>query len=211
MEMVEEKSLSMLAHEIKNPLCICNGYLSMIEDIDEKTNNYLNIIKSEINRSLTILSEFSKSSSIGVINLLDLYKDLESTLNDLFIKNNSKLVFLDIDNLYVYGNYNKLKQAFINILKNSIESKDKDNLLVCIKTLEGKDNYIISITDNGCGMEKYEINNINKMFYTTKVNGTGLGIHFVRKVVEEFNGEFEITSKKGYGTKIRIILPKEKV
>ena len=207
----DNNMISMLAHEVKNPLCICNGYLSMIDDIDIETNNYLKIIKEEINRSLMILSEFSKNNySNEIIDLNTLYNDLYRTLNKLFEKNNSKLVFLDNDHLYIKGNYNRLKQAFINILKNSIESKDKDNLLVVVKTLEGKDNYIITITDNGCGMDMYELKNFNKQYYTTKVDGTGLGMPYINKVIEELSGRIEYSSKKGKGTKVKIIIPKEK-
>ena len=60
-------------------------------------------------------------------------------------------------------------------------------------------------------MNSYELQNMGNKFYTTKEKGTGLGIPFIKKTIEEHRGKLEIYSKKGRGTKIKIILPKEKV
>ncbi|MBR2678108.1 MAG: HAMP domain-containing histidine kinase [Bacilli bacterium] len=213
MNTIVKDNISLLAHEIKNPLTICNGYLSMINNEDQKTRNtYLEIIKEEINRSLLILSEFSKNNTLNleIIDLTCLFKDIKDTLNDLFLNNDAEIIILDEDELLVEADYDKLKQVFINILKNSLEAKNNNKLLVVIKTLEGKDYYIITIVDNGIGMDNYELNNIGKERYTTKINGTGLGISFIKEIIEGHHGKVEYNSKKGIGTQVKIILPKEK-
>ena len=212
--LTKENNYSLLAHEIKNPLAVCNGYLSILNDKDYQTrSNYINIIKEEINRSLLILSEFSKNNTLlnmEVIDLNCLFKDIKNTLNDLFLENNAEIILLDGDELLIKADYEKLKQVFINILKNALEAKSNNKLLVVIKTLEGKDYYIISIVDNGIGMTKEDLNNITKKYYTTKVFGTGLGIPYIKDIIEKHHGIIEYQSRKDIGTKIKIILPKEK-
>ena len=213
MNTLVKDNISLLAHEIKNPLTICNGYLSMLNDKDIQTrNNYIEIIKEEINRSLVILSEFSKNNSINkeIIDLVCLFNDIKRTLNDLFIENNGELIILDDDELLVEADYNKLKQVFINILKNAIEARGEGKLLVVIKTLEVKDYYIITVIDNGIGMTTEELNNISNKYYTTKVNGTGLGIPYIKDIIERHQGSIEYSSKKNIGTQVKIIIPKEK-
>lgn len=214
MNTLVKDNISVLAHEIKNPLTICNGYLNMLNDKDFNTrNNYIEIIKEEINRSLLILSDFSKGNNVlnkEVIDLTCLFDDIKRTLNDLFLDNEGELILLDDDELLIEADYNKLKQVFINILKNAIEAKGNSKLLVVIKTLEGKDYYIITIVDNGIGMSSEELNNISKKYYTTKINGTGLGVPYIKDIIEKHRGNIEYKSRKGIGTQVKIILPKEK-
>lgn len=213
MNTLVKDNISMLAHEIKNPLAICNGYLSMLNDKDSQTrNNYIEIIKEEINRSLLILSEFSKNNSLNkeVIDLTFLFEDIKKTLNELFLNSGGELILLDSDELYIEADYNKLKQVFINVLKNCIEAKGNSKLLVVIKTLEGKDYYVVTITDNGIGMTSDELNNIGKEYYTTKLEGTGLGIPYIEDVVRKHHGWVEYKSLKDIGTQVKVILPKEK-
>lgn len=204
-------TVKVLAHEIKNPLTICNGYLDMLNNKDLQTRNtYLKIIKEEIKRSLLILSEFSDSLNKEIIDLTYLFEDIKKTLNDLFLENNAEIILLDEDELLVEVDYEKLKQVFINILKNALEAKSNNKLLVVIKTLEGKDYYIITVIDNGIGMTKEELNNITKKYYTTKINGTGLGIPYIEDIIKKHQGMVEFHSRKDIGTEVKIILPKEK-
>ena len=74
-----------------------------------------------------------------------------------------------------------------------------------VKKNKGK--YIITIKDNGVGMDKETSKKIGTAFYTTKKNGTGLGVCFSREIVEKHNGTIEYFSKQGKGTMVKIILP----
>ena len=206
-------SISKLAHELKNPLSVCNGYLDMIDIKDiSKTKMYFSIIKDEIKRSLLIINDFSMLGKLKNIEKeeIDLYLLLEeiySTLNSFYVKNNAYLTLPKEREIYISADYNKLKQVFINILKNCLESKDKDNLYVDIKLRKIKDNIKITITDNGCGMTKEELDHIEDNFYTTKTNGTGLGIPYCKEIINYHNGKILYKSIKNKGTIISIILP----
>ena len=141
------------AHEVKNPLAVCSGYLEMINKCSEKDRKiYLEIVQEEIKRSLKIISDYSnynKGIEKEELDLTLLYEDINNTLNNLLKKNDSEIIFLDDDELYINGDYNKLKQVFVNILKNSYEAKSNNKLLIVVKTKENKNNYVVN-PNNSC-------------------------------------------------------------
>ena len=69
------------------------------------------------------------------------------------------------------------------------------------------DNYVISIADNGSGIDEKDIPRIFEPYYTTKANGTGLGMTMAYKIIKEFNGDIQVESHKNEGTKISILIP----
>ena len=174
-------SLFKLTHEIKNPIAVCKGYLNMID---------LKVDK----------------------NIMDVNYLLEDTLRSMGSLFNSKNILTKFkigdDEVFINGDYNRLKQVLVNIIKNSIESKKEDEKLkLTITTNQEKNNYRITIKDNGIGMDKEELNNIGKAFYTTKVKGTGLGVMLSKEIIELHDGNLIYTSNKNEGTCVDIILP----
>lgn len=204
--------ISKLTHELKNPLSVCNGYLEMIKNSDEESKEkYLQIIKSEIKRSLNILSNYSnKKLNIEKIDLIELCKDIKDLFDLYFLKHNTKLSILNSEKIYIEGDYNKLKQVLINIIKNSYEAKKYNNkLLITIKTISLKNKVKIIIRDNGCGMNDNELQRIYDNYYTTKENGNGIGIPYIKEIINLHNGIVKYYSKKNIGTKVIIELPKK--
>lgn len=206
-------SIFKLNHELKNPLAVCSGYLEMISEAEEhKKEQYLNIIGDEIKRSLTIINDFS---SLGKIKKLDkeeldlalLFEDVQNILNPLYEENNGKIIIPNIDELYICADYNRLKQVLVNIIKNSLEAKNKNTINVNIRIKKIKDNYRITITDNGKGMTKNELSHIHEMFYTTKPNGSGIGIPYNKEIIDLHKGDISYKSQKAKGTTVTITLP----
>ena len=111
------------------------------------------------------------------------------------------------DEIYINGDYDRLKQVFINLIKNGIESFDGKKGKLEINTKENNKEVIISIIDNGCGMDEDILKNINEMFYTTKKNGTGLGTSLSKEIVELHGGKIKYLSEVGIGTTVIINLP----
>ena len=110
-----------------------------------------------------------------------------------FLKKNEKLTD---DEIYINGDYDRLKQVFINLIKNGIESFDGKKGKLEINTKENNKEVIISIIDNGCGMDEDILKNINEMFYTTKKNGTGIGLPLSNEIIKLHNGKLNFYSKK---------------
>jgi signal transduction histidine kinase len=108
----------------------------------------------------------------------------------------------------IHGDYDLLHAALINLLKNSIEAIKNKGII----TLEVQfDDTLLSliITDNGCGLDAQETEKIFSPFYSKKESGMGLGLAYVKKIVEIHNGRIEVNSKKGQGTTFTLKLPRE--
>lgn len=190
-------------HELKNPLTICNGYLDMMLKCKEEDKyTYIQIVKDEIKRSLNIINDYNNLLSLNKdnFNLYDLLLETKNNLEKLY---NCKIEIISNNKLDYYGDYSKLKQVFLNIIKNSYEANSN---LIVIKVDEDKSIYKISIFDNGIGIKN--IDDIYKEYYTTKENGTGLGIPYIKEIIELHRGSINYYSKENIGTRVEVILPK---
>lgn len=207
-----KNSLFKITHEVKNPIAVCKGYLDMLDtENQEQLNRYIPIVKQEIDRSLNIMSDFMEFSKIKIdkeiidINYLleDIKEELYLLINSKNIKFNCKIVR---DEIYVEGDYNRLKQVFINIVKNSIEAiEEKGEISIVTHSL--KDKYYIEIEDTGCGMDEYTLSKVKEMFFTTKVKGSGLGVSLSNEIIKAHDGDIDYTSKLKKGTKVTVKLP----
>ena len=206
------ESLFKITHEVKNPLAVCKGYLDILEGQDKKDyNKYLPIITSEINRTLHLMDDFLDYTKVKVeMEDADIYYFLEEVKNEMtpiLINNNIEYEFnIPDDELYLDLDFNRMKQVFINIYKNSIEAR-KDNMKIVLDTYIDGNYLIIKISDNGIGMSEEVLNKIGENFYTTKKNGTGLGVSLSKEIVSLHGGELKYESKENHGTTALIRLP----
>lgn len=205
-------SLFKLTHEIKNPIAVCKGYLDMLNlDNKDKSERYISIIKSEIDRSLNVMNDFMEYSKIKVnkeifdmtILMDEIYESFRLLVVDKKIKFSYENKYEDI---YVWGDFNRLKQVFVNVIKNSIESIDGSGIIkIDVNVISER--VVITISDSGCGMTEDELENIKEMFYSTKKNGTGLGVALSNEIIEAHNGILSYSSVKDEGTVCTISLP----
>lgn len=209
-----QKSLFKITHEIKNPIAVCKGYLDMLDvNNSKKTSEYIPIVRGEIDRTLTLMDDFLEYSKIKVNkDLLDinlLIEDTCSSMEPLFKENKVSTEFnIDDNEVYIFGDYNRLKQVLINIFKNSFESKRKDEKLkLFLDTIVLDDVVNIVICDNGCGMDNIQLNKIGEAFFTTKSKGTGLGVCLSKEIINQHHGKIIYESKVNKGTKVTITLP----
>ena len=177
----------------------------------EKIEKYIPIIRQEIDRSLNIMNDFMEFSKIKIdkeiLDINVLLEDITEELNLILRNKNIKMTTkIPQDEVFINGDYNRLKQVFINIIKNSMESiTEKGNINIVTHTL--KDKYYIEITDNGCGMDEYTLSKIKDLFFTTKTKGSGLGVSLSTEIIKAHNGTIDYTSKLGKGTKVVVKLP----
>ena len=206
-----KNSLFKLTHEIKNPLAVCRGYLEMINlDNREKSEKYIGIIKDEIERSLLIMADFKQLNKITLNKeLFDINYLINEVCNSLYLlidNHNIKINFTNEEEIYISLDYNKIKQVLINIIKNSTEAI-KDKGIIDIDTYTKGNKLYIKITDNGIGMDEDTLNRLTELFFTTKTNGTGLGIALSNEIIKAHNGTIEYKSKINKGTTVIIKLP----
>lgn len=210
-------SLFKITHEIKNPIAVCKGYLDMfdVNNLDH-SRRYVPVLKEEIARTLILLQDFLSMTKIRVDKDI---MDIGMLIEDVMESFSSMLYEHDIDydvdlsdkDIYINGDYNRLCQVFINIIKNSLEAFGKDSKnKITVNLIEEKDKIKITIGDNGMGISPENLKKIKEPFFTTKMNGTGLGVSLSYEIVEQHGGKIEYESELGFGTKVTVILPKIK-
>lgn len=207
-------SLFKITHEIKNPIAVCKGYLDMF-DINQKEHSekYIPIIKKEIERTLLLLEDFLSMNKIKIEkDILDINLLLEEISNhfELLLKEKGVDGIFDINDeeVYIMGDYNRIVQVFINLVKNSIEAiGEKESGFVKLYTKQDSHFITIYIEDNGCGMTEEDLNKIKEPFFTTKRRGTGLGVSLSDEIIRAHDGVLTYESKEGKGTKVSLQLP----
>ena len=171
---------------------------------------YRNILLKEVDNSLLVLKDFSSLNNLSVskykMNFNDLLNEIKDTILPFFNDKNIKLNIESESNLIIKADYNRLKQVFINILKNSTEAID-NNGIININSYKSNDNLIVIIKDNGCGMDKDTIDNLFTPFYSKKNYGTGLGLCLSKEIIELHGGSIEYSSLKNSYTKVKIVIP----
>lgn len=215
-EFEKEKNIKLnlfkITHEIKNPLTVVNGYLSMFDVTDiEKSKRYISILKNEVNRTLNLLSDFMEFTKIKVVkkecNFNDLISDVKEVLIPFFVKKNVNYSFCVQNNIIVNMDYNRIKQVIINVIKNAVEACRESNGMVTTTAFTEEDYLIIVVKDNGIGMDKFVLDNILVPFYTTKDNGTGLGVSLSKEILEAHGSTINYDSVKEKYTTCKITIP----
>ena len=206
-------SLFQITHEIKNPIAVCKGYLDMMDvNNSRQVNKYIPIIKQEIDRTLTLMNDYLNLTKLtvnkNVIDISLLLDDVCNAVEALLIGKNIHFMFDIVDDeIFINGDYDRLKQVFINLVKNSVESIDSSIIGVIKLKMVVNKKVVITLTDNGKGMDKNTLQKVGTAFYTTKDKGTGLGVKLSMEIIELHNGKIKYSSKLNEGTTVRIELP----
>ena len=207
-------SLFKITHEIKNPIAVCKGYLDMMNPDDSKqVNKYVPIMKQEIDRTLTLMEDFLNLTRVNInideIDITLLLDDLCSNIEPFLTEKNVHFMFdVEDEEVFIKGDYDRLKQVFINLIKNSMESIPKDRIgIIKLRMIKKRKNIEIIIEDNGIGMNKETLNKIGEPFYTTKQKGTGLGVKLSKEIIELHKGTIKYSSILNTGTIVKVTLP----
>jgi PAS domain S-box-containing protein len=207
-----------IAHEIRNPLVSIGGFagsLLKMKELPPKALQKVQIILDESKRLDTILR--------GILNFarptphehgkIEVNKIVEETMQVMGMGCEKQGILLKLNlsrNLApVHGRAEAIKQSLINVVKNGIESMDKGGELGVSTSDQGA--YVrIQVVDMGSGIDKQHMENIFNPFFSTKKNGSGLGLAMTKKVIEEMGGRIEVTSTKGQGTTVALLLKKDR-
>ena len=216
-----------LAHEIKNPLTpiqltidnLKSKYIDQIKnESKEKYNLNLQTIIKQIKQIENLVNEFSdfarmpkplfkKFNLISIINMnLELLRKIDNSISINLLNHKNDIEIL--------CDQEQISRSFFNLIKNSIESiqekasKTKDlKKIIDIEIHPIKDYITLTIVDSGIGFSDIDKENLIKPYYTTKLNGSGLGLSIVNKIINDHNGSIKFLNHDK-GAKIEIILPK---
>ncbi len=216
-----------LAHEIKNPLGGIKGAAQLLsmELSDENTlQDYTRIMIKEVDRINFIIEELMSLGDPKPPQIDDV--DLAKTLNDITLlqkeaaraQNIRFVLRLDPSIPPVQGDENLLTRLFLNLIKNAREAIDHDGEVV-IETRVASNYHMtgpgrrsspmvdIVISDTGCGIAREELERIFTPYFTTKTEGSGLGLAVSQKIIEDHHGLLKIESSPGEGTTVTVSLP----
>ncbi|MBE4908478.1 ATP-binding protein [Bacillus luteolus] len=219
LKMVSEMAAS-VAHEIRNPLTTVKGFIQLFAEdhLDKsKKEEFKQICLEELNRADLIISDYLSLAkpTIDVVENIDLQEEVRYLSNVLFtyasfnnieIKTSSP----DESDMYIVGDRNKLRQALINLCKNGIEAMQEGGILEIELKKLGKTNTIY-IRDNGQGMSPQQLKRLGTPFYSSKEKGTGLGTMVSYAIIKKMDGEIEIDSEVGKGTKYVLTFPEKEI
>lgn len=203
-----------IAHEIRNPLTSLKGFTQLLGDKIDSNQGYMDIMITEIERINTIVSELLllakprkldfKELNIGMV-LKKIITLMEAQANLYGVKIKCDQCD-EVPSFLIHGEENKLKQVFINLLKNGIEAMQEGGEIKISLQKREKD-VEIKIIDSGNGISPELLSKIGQPFFTTKEKGTGLGLMVCYSIIESHQGKMTIDSKSGQGTTVSITLP----
>ena len=203
------------AHQLGTPVSALLGWLEYLKHDENNLADVLPEIESDIDRLQQVNRRFSKMGSKPVFENFNLSKRVNSTLDYLEKRIPSiggKVVLINnIDSdVKIKANGTLISWAVENLIRNGIDSIDKDNGQIEV-ALKQDSNYIkIHISDNGCGIPKKDWKNIFRPGFSTKKSGWGLGLSLCQRIVNDVHiGKIcVLESKLNVGTTFEITIPK---
>ncbi|NYF25573.1 GAF domain-containing protein [Sporosarcina sp. JAI121] len=188
-----------ISHEIRNPMTTVRGFLQLLKKEDNvgKYNNYFNLMIEELDRANSIITEFL---SIGNTKKSDLQMlDLNSIIHDItpLIKidayNQNKFIQVDTKDIpELHLNRNEIRQLLINLYRNGLEAMRPGKVLFISTYMEEENCVVLAVRDQGKGIRPELVEKLGTPFYTTKDNGTGLGLGICYAIAARHNAKVDI-------------------
>ncbi|UQZ82152.1 Sporulation kinase E [Paenibacillus konkukensis] len=211
-----------LAHEVRNPLTAVKGFLTLMSrnpHDPHKTEQYIRISLDEIQRTESILSEYLAITKPFTERRerVDLSEQLQAVYNVMTpyaTMYNVELILRDAEpepapgSFHVLANPDEIKQLLVNFVKNAVEAcSDTHGGRVILKLKAEEKSVKLLIKDNGAGMSEEQIKRLGSIYFSTKSNGTGLGLTYSYQVIHAIGGQISVSSNPLAGTAFIITLP----
>lgn len=225
LENMRKEFVANVSHELKTPLTTIKSYvetlLSELENDDRIIKQFLQIIDNEADRmarlvrDLLQLSKLDYQRKLDKVSEINLKKLLESVVTKLrmSVEEKNHSLVLDLKDVVIKGDEDKLEQVILNILSNSIKYTPK-NGVISVSIVENDHSAEVRIKDNGIGIPKEDLPRIFERFYrvdkarSRELGGTGLGLSIAKEIVELHQGTIDVISEVGIGTEVIVRLPK---
>ncbi len=200
-----------VAHEIRNPLTSMKGFLQLLQAGVARKEAYYNILFDEIDKIETITSELLFISKPLADNKQA--ESIDQMVNEVVVLlrpqaslNNIEIIWERKSSHTVYCDRSQIKQILINLIKNAIEAMNEPGVIE-ITYETHRSGITLSIIDEGPGIPEDIIHKLGEPFFTTKQNGTGLGLMITKQILKHHNGKLEVFRNKEKGSTFQIQLP----
>ncbi|MBI5577267.1 MAG: HAMP domain-containing histidine kinase [Deltaproteobacteria bacterium] len=213
-----------LAHEIRNPLnsLHINSQLivEMLEGMPEPARHgeLLSLARSNLKvtqRLSDLLADFLRYARPPSMELVvsDMNRIVSETIRFIevdFSRRGVELVAkLHPEPVHLFADEKQLRQALLNLLLNADEAMDKERKKIVVSTGYAGGRPFVRVQDNGRGIPAGDRSQVFRLFFTTRKNGSGLGLPIVRQIVRDHGGKISIRSREGRGTTVTVTLPSE--
>ena len=204
-----------IAHEIRNPLTTLKGFTQILgKDAQEREKQFVDLMLSELSRIELITNDFMILAKPQAIkyqehDLRKIVHHVLAIIEPQAILNNIEIISRNTSEeaILIICDENQLKQVFINLIKNALESMPSGGQLNVSVELAQNGYVTINIKDTGCGIPEHMISRLGEPFYTLKEKGTGLGLMVSFRIIEAHKGKIQFSSKENAGTTVEIKLP----
>lgn len=217
----ERQFIGDVAHELKTPLSTLKSSFEVTLQKERSNEEYKKIIKGSINETDKLTktlkdvldlawTEVPNESQKEIFDLSEMMSELVEIGQKLASKKDIKIIYSIIPNIKMKGFRERLGRAVLNIIDNAIKYTANSGK-VNITLLKEQNNALITIKDNGQGIEDSELNHIFTRFYrgskTNKIFGSGLGLAIAKATIEIHRGAIQVKSKLNTGSTFTIALP----
>ena len=205
-----------VAHEVRNPLGIIRASVQLVEDSradPERIKDAAQVIKQEIDRLdkvIKALLDFGRPSAptLRPTNVEDVVADVV-----LFTRRFAGQARVEIETEYaagiplVWADADQLKQVFVNLVSNAVQSMEDAGGTISVRVWDDDSFVFVSVRDTGPGIPSDNLIKIFDPFYSTRDDGTGLGLTIVHRIIDQHGGRIEVESNAGVGTTFTVVLP----
>ena len=201
-----------VAHEIRNPLTSLQGFIQLLRANPGRFHEYVQVIEDEIQQIELITAEllllakpqefhFKKTDIVAIVDYC-----LHVMEGGAYQREVEFVREFEQEAIWIVCDSQKIKQVFINLFKNALEAMERPGQIV-VQIKNSEDYVYITIIDQGIGIPENMLAMITEPFFTTKPQGSGLGLMICKKIIEEHKGYMDIHSEEGRGTTLTIGLP----
>ncbi|SCY81453.1 ATP-binding protein [Desulfoluna spongiiphila] len=204
-----------VAHEIRNPMTSIKGFVQLIEtgmEPEDVRRKYTSIVIAEVDRLNKMVREllyYARPSDS-----LKLAVDINGILADTLLLVNLNATRQHVQIVMDYGedlprvvvDQEQIKQVFLNILINAVQAVENGGH-IRVESMALDRGVAVVVEDDGKGIEPAQVARLFDPFFTTRDNGTGLGLAVVQKIIDLHHGVVEVESRLGEGTRFRVVLP----
>lgn len=223
-EMLRRRLTSDVAHELRTPVAnVSSNIEAIIEGVLEPTNERLSSCYNELERITGIITELEKLRQIegenmilhiGHVDIYELAKEVKLIFENEMSKKNIRCDIIG-EHIDVCVDKDKMSQVLNNLISNAVKYTDNyGNIQITV--IQENENVVITVEDNGCGIDDNDIQYIFERFYRTdksrnrSTGGAGIGLTITRAIVQLHGGTIHVESKKGVGSLFKVTIPANK-
>ena len=218
-----------VAHEIKNPLGAISIHIQLLQKAIKKSRNsdgilpdekfvekYLDVVNEEIDNLNKIVMDFLFAVRPLKVQLVLANPDetIKKTLDFFRPEFEESKIQLNVElcnETRILVDEKLLREIIVNLIQNAKHAVsshvNEEGSKVAVKSFVKNDRYILTVADNGCGMDSDTCSHVFEPYYTTKSNGTGLGLTTVYKIIKELRGDISVNSELNRGTVFTVSVP----